>query len=227
MVYASTPAKANPTEAGRKRVYPKIPTYTEEGRKRVRQNREFPEARQVRFDDEAAAAAQEVVAKVPSRAACRQEEGRRVIDRSASQMVHASTPAKAHPQRDRNTEVGRKRVCQETTCCAAAAASPSKRTCRTSGNSIPWRTLLRPTSVLRSRCGWALAGLLASTIFFAEHVVQLQKNEHAGVFIIRGENSARHPARNIKLFIRRSQSLFSAVKPKVRRYKPITGCGAY
>merc|ERR1740139_997597 len=137
-----SPAKAHPTAADRKRVRQEIPTYTEEGCKRVRQNMEFPEARQMRFDDEAAAppaeeaAAQEVVAKVPSRAACRQEEGRRVIDRSASQMVH-STPAKAHPQRDRNTEVGRKRVCQETTCCAAAAAaSSSKRTYRTSGNSI-------------------------------------------------------------------------------------------
>merc|ERR1740139_1711043 len=129
-----SPAKAHPTAADRKRVRQEIPTYTEEGCKRVRQNMEFPEARQMRFDEEAAA--QEVVAKVPSRAACRQEEGRRVIDRSASQMVH-STPAKAHPQRDRNTEVGRKRVCQETTCCAAAAAaSSSKRTYRTSGNSI-------------------------------------------------------------------------------------------
>ena len=91
MVYASTatwftPAKAHPTEAGRKRVRQEVPTYTEEGRKRVRQNMEFPEARQVRFDDEAAAAAQEVVS---------------------------------------------------------------------------WPTLLRPTSGLRSRCGWALAGVLA------------------------------------------------------------------
>merc|ERR1740139_494182 len=108
-----SPAKAHPTAADRKRVRQEIPTYTEEGCKRVRQNMEFPEARQMRFDDEAAAppaeeaAAQEVVAKVPSRAACRQEEGRRVIDRSASQMVHASTPAKAHPQRDRNMEVSR------------------------------------------------------------------------------------------------------------------------
>merc|ERR1740139_2062574 len=94
-----SPAKAHPTAADRKRVRQEIPTYTEEGCKRVRQNMEFPEARQMRFDDEAAAppaeeaAAQEVVAKVPSRAACRQEEGRRVIDRSASQMVHASTAA--------------------------------------------------------------------------------------------------------------------------------------
>ena len=55
MVYASTatwftPAKAHPTEAGRKRVRQEIPTYTEEGCKRVRQNMEFPEARQMRFD---------------------------------------------------------------------------------------------------------------------------------------------------------------------------------
>ena len=162
MLYASTatwftPAKAHPTEAGRKRVRQEVPTYTEEGRKRVRQNMEFPE---VRFDDEAAAAAQEVVAKVPSRAACRQEEGRRVIDRSASQMVH-STPAKAHPQRDdRNTEVGHKRGRQQFESLEVRQVRFDDEAAAAAQQVVSWHTLLRPTSVLRSRCGWALAGVL-------------------------------------------------------------------
>ena len=45
----------------------------------------------LRFDDEAAAAAQEVVAKVPGRAACRQEEGRRFIDPDAARRGRAMT----------------------------------------------------------------------------------------------------------------------------------------
>ena len=79
MLHASTPAKAHPQRDRN----------TEVGRKRVRQDMELPEVRQVRFDDEAAAAAQEVVAKVPSRATCRQEEGRRFIDPDAARRGRA------------------------------------------------------------------------------------------------------------------------------------------
>ena len=79
MLHASTPAKA----------HPQWDRNTEVGRKRVRQDMELPEVRQVRFDDEAAAAAQEVVAKVPSRATCRQEEGRRFIDPDAARRGRA------------------------------------------------------------------------------------------------------------------------------------------
>ena len=81
MVDASSPAKAHPQRDRN----------TEVGRKRVRQGMELPEVRQVRFDGEAAAAAQEVVAKVPGRAACRQEEGRRFIDPDAARRGRAMT----------------------------------------------------------------------------------------------------------------------------------------
>ena len=70
---------------------------------------ELPEVRQVRFDDEAAAATQEVVAKVPSRAACRQEEGRRFIDPDAARRGRA-TRSDSRRKEQRSELVQQKRL---------------------------------------------------------------------------------------------------------------------